>query len=114
MAGLLTDMAAGAAAGIVGGMALGGTAQVLYDLASPKDVAREKAIEPRNPFIVLAQQLEGAAGMVKRRAARKAVRAGGDNRSQRFDRRFIRFSGAQMVARLARGRRGFRRALLGD
>lgn len=58
-------MAAGAAAGIVGGMALGGTAAVLYDLASLKDVAREQAIEPRNPFIVLAQRLEGAAGIEK-------------------------------------------------
>lgn len=65
MASLLTDMAAGAAAGIVGGMALGGTAQVLYDLASPKDVALEQAIEPRNPFVVLAQKLEGAAGLEK-------------------------------------------------
>jgi len=65
MAHLLTDLAAGAAAGIVGGMALGGTAQVLYDLASPKDVAREQAIEPRNPFIVLAQRLEAAAGIEK-------------------------------------------------
>lgn len=65
MANLLTDMAAGAAAGIVGGMALGGTAGFLYDLASPKDVAREQAIEPRNPFVVLAQRLEGAAGIEK-------------------------------------------------
>lgn len=65
MANLLTDMAAGAAAGIVGGMALGGTAAVLYDLASPKDVALEQAIEPRNPFVVLAQRLEGAAGLEK-------------------------------------------------
>lgn len=65
MADLLTDMAAGAAAGVLGGMALGGTAQVLYDLASPKDVALEQAIEPRNPFIVLAQRLEGAAGIEK-------------------------------------------------
>lgn len=65
MANLLTDMAAGAAAGIVGGMALGGTAAFLYDLASPKDVAREQAIEPRNPFVVLAQRLEGSAGIEK-------------------------------------------------
>lgn len=65
MANLLTDMAAGAAAGVVGGMALGGTAAVLYDLASPQDVAREQAIEPRNPFVVLAQRLETAAGIEK-------------------------------------------------
>lgn len=61
MANLLTDMAAG----VLGGMALGGTAQFLYDLASPKDVAREQAIEPRNPFIVLAQRLEATEGIEK-------------------------------------------------
>ncbi len=65
MADLLTDMAAGATAGVLGGMALGGTAQVLYDLASPQDVALEQAIEPRNPFIVLAQRLEAAMGLEK-------------------------------------------------
>ncbi len=62
MANLLRDVVAGAAAGVAGGVALAGAAQTLYDLTKPKDVQREQEMEPRDPFIVLAQKLQKATG----------------------------------------------------
>lgn len=63
MADLLKDALIGAAAGLAGGTALQLTAQAMYDLTSAQNVAREQAIEPRNPFVVLAQKLEAASGV---------------------------------------------------
>lgn len=56
------DLLVGAAAGTLGGAALLGLSVTLYDLAKPQDVAVEQAIEPRDPFIVLAQKLQAATG----------------------------------------------------
>jgi len=62
MTNLSRDIFAGAAAGTVGGAALLGLSMTLYDLARPQDINREQAIEPRDPFIVLAQKLQKATG----------------------------------------------------
>jgi uncharacterized membrane protein YagU involved in acid resistance len=62
MTNLSRDLLAGAAAGALGGAALLGLSVTLYDLADPGDIAREQAIEPRDPFIVLAQKLQKATG----------------------------------------------------
>lgn len=62
MSDFSNDIGAGAAAGVVGGMALLGASQVFYDLTRPEDIAREQAIEPRDPFIVLAQKLQTSTG----------------------------------------------------
>lgn len=56
------DIAFGAFAGILGGLALGGAAQTIYSLTNPKTIAEEKAIEPKDPFIVLAEKLGKATG----------------------------------------------------
>ncbi|MEJ7685400.1 MAG: DUF1440 domain-containing protein [Segetibacter sp.] len=56
------DLAVGALAGIIGGFALAGAAQTIYSLTSPKTIAEETAIEPRDPFIVLAEKLEKLTG----------------------------------------------------
>lgn len=50
------EIAFGALAGIIGGFALAGAAQSLYSLTSPRKVAAETAVEPRDPFIVLAEK----------------------------------------------------------
>lgn len=55
-------LTAGALAGIIGGFALAGAAQTMYSLTSPKKIAEETAIEPRDPFIVLAEKLEKLTG----------------------------------------------------
>lgn len=55
-------LAVGALAGIIGGFALAGAAQTIYSLTSPKTIAEETAIEPRDPFIVLAEKLEKLTG----------------------------------------------------
>ncbi len=62
MGSLSRDVLIGAAVGMIGGAALLGMSQILYDLASPKDIDRENAIELRDPFIVLAQQLQAKTG----------------------------------------------------
>ncbi len=56
------DLAVGALAGIIGGFALAGAAQTIYSLTSPKRIAEETTIEPRDPFIVLAEKLEKLTG----------------------------------------------------
>lgn len=56
------DLAVGALAGIIGGFALAGAAQTMYSLTSQKKIAEETAIEPRDPFIVLAEKLEKLTG----------------------------------------------------
>ncbi len=62
MTNLSRDLLAGAAAGALGGAALLGLSMTLYDLAKPQDIEREQAIEPRDPFIVLAQKMQKATG----------------------------------------------------
>ncbi len=56
------NLALGAISGIIGGFALAGAAQTIYSLTSPKKIAEETAIEPRDPFIVLAEKLEKLTG----------------------------------------------------
>lgn len=56
------DLAVGALAGIIGGFALAGAAQTIYSLTSPEKIAEETAIEPKDPFIVLAEKLEKLTG----------------------------------------------------
>lgn len=48
----------GAFAGIIGGFALAGADQAIYSLTSPKKIAQETEIEPKNPYIVFAEKLE--------------------------------------------------------
>jgi len=60
--GSSANLAVGALAGIIGGFALAGAAQTIYSLTSPKKIAEETAIEPRDPFIVLAEKLEKLTG----------------------------------------------------
>lgn len=62
MGNLSRDLLVGAAVGMIGGAALLGMSQIMYDLASPKAIAKENAIEPRDPFIVLAQQIQAKTG----------------------------------------------------
>lgn len=57
MSSTLQDIGIGLAAGTVGGEALKRTAQLLWDNTDPKKKLREEAIEPRDPFIVLAQRV---------------------------------------------------------
>lgn len=57
-----SDLAVGAFAGIIGGFALAGAAQTIYSLTSQKNIAEETSIEPRDPFIVLAEKLEKLTG----------------------------------------------------
>lgn len=56
------SLAVGAFAGIIGGFALAGSAQTIYNVTSPEKIAEETAIEPRDPFIVLAEKLEKLTG----------------------------------------------------
>ncbi len=56
------NLALGALAGVIGGFALAGAAQTIYSLTSPKKIAQETAIEPRDPFIVLAEKFEKLTG----------------------------------------------------
>jgi uncharacterized membrane protein YagU involved in acid resistance len=56
------NLAVGALAGIIGGFALAGAAQSIYSLTSAAKIAEETAIEPRDPFIVLAEKLEKLTG----------------------------------------------------
>ena len=62
MSSLMKDLLVGAASGVLGGAALLGMSATLYALAAPKDIEKEQAIEPRDPFIVLAQNLQKATG----------------------------------------------------
>lgn len=62
MGSLTQDVLIGAAVGMIGGAALLGMSQIMYDLTSPKDIDRENAIEPRDPFIVLARQMQAKTG----------------------------------------------------
>lgn len=57
MSSTLQDIGIGLTAGTAGGEALKRTAQFLWDHTDPKNKLREKAIEPRDPFIVLAQRV---------------------------------------------------------
>ena len=57
MASTLRDIGIGLAAGTAGGEALKRTAQFMWDNTDPKNRLREEAIEPRDPFIVLAQRV---------------------------------------------------------
>ncbi|MBA2270379.1 MAG: DUF1440 domain-containing protein [Verrucomicrobiota bacterium] len=57
MASTLRDIGIGLAAGTAGGEALKRTAQLMWDNTDPKNRLREEAIEPRDPFIVLAQRV---------------------------------------------------------
>lgn len=57
------NVAAGALAGMIGGFALSGAAQSIYALTDQQDKDRESAIEPRDPFIVLARKLQAATGI---------------------------------------------------
>ena len=56
MSSTLRDIGIGLAAGTAGGEALKRTAQLMWDNTDPKNRAREEAIEPRDPFIVLSQK----------------------------------------------------------
>lgn len=71
MATLLKDLLIGAGAGLAGGCALGGAAQSIYALTSAENVRRENAIEPREPYVVLAQQVEGLTGTEMGEAGQK-------------------------------------------
>lgn len=53
----LRDIGIGLAAGAAGGEALKRTAQLMWENTDPKNKLREEAIEPRDPFIVLAQRV---------------------------------------------------------
>ncbi len=57
MSTTLKDIGIGLTAGLVGGEALKRSAQFMWEQASITNRARELAIEPRDPFIVLAQRL---------------------------------------------------------
>ena len=57
-----SNLTIGALAGVIGGFALAGAAQTIYSLTSQKKIAEETAIEPRDPFIVLAEKLEKLTG----------------------------------------------------
>lgn len=63
MKSLTKEMLAGAMAGIAGGMALVGSRQMMYKLTSKRAKRREREIEPRDPFIVLAQKLQKLTGI---------------------------------------------------
>ncbi len=71
----LNNAAAGGLAGIAGGLALGGAAQIIYNLTSPAAIEKEQKIEPRHPFIVLAQKLETLAGREKSDYLEKVLEA---------------------------------------
>lgn len=58
-----SDIAFGAIAGIIGGFALAGTAAFIYGLTSKKDTIKEALIEPRDPFIVMAEKTEKLIGI---------------------------------------------------
>jgi hypothetical protein len=57
MSSTLKDIGIGVAAGTVGGQALKQTAQLMWEHTSAENIAKEQSIEPRDPFIVLAQRL---------------------------------------------------------
>jgi hypothetical protein len=57
MSSTLKDIGIGVVAGTVGNQALQQAAQVMWDHTSVENIAKEQAIEPRDPFIVLAQRL---------------------------------------------------------
>lgn len=57
------DLAAGAFAGLIGGFAMAGAAQIMYNLTSKQKRLQEESIEPRDPFIVLADKLQNLTGV---------------------------------------------------
>ena len=57
MSPILKDIGIGLTAGTLGGEALKRTAQFMWDNTDPKNKAREEAIEPRDPFIIMAQKV---------------------------------------------------------
>jgi hypothetical protein len=57
------ELAAGGFAGLIGGFALAGAAQIMYNLTSEQKKEEERKIEPRNPFIVLADNLQNLTGI---------------------------------------------------
>ncbi len=66
MASILKDMATGTVAGLIGIMAHVGTAQFMWDWTkrtSPEDIKREHAIEPKDPFPLLAEKLGAIIGV---------------------------------------------------
>ncbi|MDQ6735528.1 MAG: DUF1440 domain-containing protein [Nitrospirota bacterium] len=66
MASILKDMARGSVAGLIGIMAHVGTAQLMWDWTkrtSPENIKREHAIEPKDPFPILADKLGALVGM---------------------------------------------------
>lgn len=60
---LSRHLCAGAFGGLIGGFALAGAAQMMYNLISKKKRQEEESIEPRDPFIVLADKLQNKTGM---------------------------------------------------
>lgn len=60
---LTKELAIGGFAGIIGGFALAGAAQIMYNLTSKQKKLEEENIEPRDPFIVLADKLQKLAGV---------------------------------------------------
>lgn len=60
---LSNELAIGAFAGLIGGFALAGAAQVMYNLTSEDKKREEADIEPRDPFIVLADKLQNLTGV---------------------------------------------------
>lgn len=61
----------GAFAGQFGRFAMTGTAQLMYNLTSTQKKLEEKSIEPRDPFIVLADKLQDATGIKMSRTQKK-------------------------------------------
>ncbi|HSH39030.1 MAG TPA: hypothetical protein VK993_09610 [Chthoniobacterales bacterium] len=57
MSSTLQDIGIGLVAGTAGGEALKRTAQLMWDNTDVKNRLREETIEPRDPFIVLAQRV---------------------------------------------------------
>lgn len=59
----LNNVLIGSVAGLAGGQALDRVAELMYERTNPEDIEREKAIEPRDPFIVLTQRVADRFGI---------------------------------------------------
>ena len=70
------EIAFGALAGIIGGFALAGAAQSLYSLTSLRKIAAETAVEPRDPFIVLAEKAGKLTGQNLNESQKKVFEQG--------------------------------------
>ncbi len=60
---LSRHLCTGAFAGLIGGFALAGAAQIMYNLTNKQKRQEEENIEPRDPFIVLADKLQKSTGI---------------------------------------------------